>query len=117
MERDSQSQPAHHIPTESKGFPQRYYAVEFSLEGLQLPYQFKIWNLLAEPCVVVKEDSKVLSRLKVGDKLNMKYYSDERVEGVVCRLTEIRYITRDEDGPFRGHYLVGLEIMGTQQGH
>ena len=117
MERDCQSQLVHDVPTESKSFSQRYYAVEFSLEGLQLPYQFKIWNLPAEPCVLVKEGSELLSRLRVGDKLNMKYYSDEKVEGVVCRLTEIRYITRNEDGPFRGHYLVGLEIMGTQQGH
>ena len=90
----------------------QFYSVEFCLDGLDVAYQFKIWNVASRSmCVVVKEDSEILSRLKVGEVLNMKYYTHDRVCTTTCLETAIRHITRDDQGRFRGHYLVGLEII------
>ena len=100
---------------EPRKTPEEYYAVEFSIEGLELPYQFRIWNMASKSmCVIVKEGSDILSRLKVGDKLNMKYYVGGTVAQAEYRPTAIRHITKSEDGRFKGHYLIGLEILGGE---
>ena len=52
----------------------QFHSVEISLDGLDLPYQFKIWNIKPMPmCILVRDDSNILSQIKVGDILNMKY--------------------------------------------
>ena len=91
---------------------ERYYSAEFSVSGLDFPYQFRIWNIPSRPmCVLLKEGSDVLPRLKVGDTLNVKYYSNDRDNRFEYFETEIRDITKSDQGRFKGHYLVGLEII------
>jgi hypothetical protein len=93
----------------------QYYSVEFSINGLELPYHFKIWNIASTSmCVLVREDSDILPRLNVGDTLNMKYYSTDSVYPSDCLQTAIKHITKNDHGRFKGHYLVGLEIQETQ---
>jgi len=93
----------------------QYYSVEFSFEGLDVIYQFKIWKTVSTVMsVLVKEDSSILPWLKVGDKLNMKYYSTDVVDPFEDLNTEIRYITKQDQGRLKGHYLVGIEILGSQ---
>jgi tetratricopeptide (TPR) repeat protein len=62
-------------------------------------------------CFLIKENSDILPRLRVGDILEMKYYSASSAYESEPRKTVIREITRDDQGPFKGHYLVGLEIL------
>ena len=89
----------------------QYHSVEFFVKGMELPYQFKIWNTASMPmCVLVKENSAVLPLLKVGDTLDMRFYSGESVYDTDSLRTTIRHITKDE-GRFKGHYLVALEIL------
>ena len=96
-----------------EGLP--YYSVEMAIEGLDLSYQFRIWNVASTPmCVLVKEDSDILPRLKVGETLNMKYYSTGSIHPPEYWETAIRHITKNDHGRFKGHYLVGLEILHTQ---
>ena len=94
----------------------RYYSVEFSLSGVEFQYQFKIWNISDQGiCVVVKEGSEILNHLKVGDVLEMKYYSTDTQGSTEELRTEIRHITKDEQGRFKGHYLVGLSILEGEE--
>jgi hypothetical protein len=96
---------------EGRGNGDSYHSVEFSITGIDLPYQFKIWNTEnMSMCVLVKEDSAILHRLKVGDTLDMKFYSGESDYPTNFIKTSIRHISKDE-GRFRGHYLVALEIL------
>ncbi|MBW1923357.1 MAG: hypothetical protein JRF59_13285 [Deltaproteobacteria bacterium] len=95
----------------------RYHSVELCVNGLSLPYQFKLWNIASRSlCVMVREDSDILERIRVGDILNMKYYTGEASCPVEQRATEIRHITKDEEGRFKGHYLVGLAILSEDGG-
>ncbi len=90
----------------------QYYSVEVSIDGLGLSYQFRIRNIASmSMCVLVKEDSDIVPRLKVGDTLNMKYYSTGSVYPPEYLETAIRHITKDDQGRFKGHFLVGLEIL------
>ena len=90
---------------------EKYSSVEFSIQGLEYLHQFPIWN--SEPAsmfVLVKEDSEIVGRLKVGDVVKMKYYTDNTVCPTKFVDTEIRHITKDDEGRFKGHYRVGLGV-------
>jgi len=99
--------------TESGREADRYYSVEFPVKGLAFQYQFKIRRIGAESmCILVREDSNILKRLKVGNILTMKYSPI----GAACPPdyldTAIMNITKNREGRFKGHSLVGLKIMG-----
>jgi len=90
----------------------RFHSAEFSIKGLDLRYQFKIWNISpASMCVLIKENSDILHRLKVGDTIDVKYYSDDSSPPCDCQKTAIRHITKNDQGRFEGHYVVGIEIL------
>jgi hypothetical protein len=89
-----------------------YHSVEFSVEGIDFPYQFRIWESHTESMsVLVKNDSIILHRLKVGDILNMKYYSEDSAYPSENIRTAIRYVSEKNQGRLRGHSLVGLQII------
>ena len=88
-----------------------YYSVEFSTSEIDVTRQFKLRNLSPRGiCIMAREDSAILKHLKVGDILNMRYYKAELPEPSVYIKTEIRHITREEEGRFKGHCLIGLAI-------
>ena len=92
-----------------QAFP--YYSVEFSIEGLNAMYQFKLWNIRPQVMYfLVREDSHVLGWLKVGDRMEMKYYPSDSADPPRTLDTSVRHIMRNEQGRFKGHYSVHLEI-------
>jgi len=97
--------------TESRKEADPYYSVEFSIKEFDIQYQFKIRRIGSRSmCILVREDSKILRRLEVGNILTMKY----RPIDVACPSdyfdTAITNITKNREGRFKGHYLVGLKI-------
>jgi len=98
--------------SETRSVADQYSIVEFSVEGLSHLYQFKLWNISPLGIgVLVMHGSEVLKHLKVGDILNMKYYRQQPSEQPEQLKTEIKHITKDDQGRFRGNYLVGLSIL------
>jgi hypothetical protein len=90
-----------------------YYSAEFSISGLGTPYRFKIRNDPSAPMsVLVRDDSKLLPWLKVGDIVTVKYYTGEGPYGAECLETAICDIAKSDEGRFRGHHRVELEIVG-----
>ncbi len=99
-------------PQQGKRMPERYCSAEFLIDGLELPYQFRIQNIsTACLCVLVKETSEIVSRLRVGETLNVKYHSASSTFPKGYQKTTIRHITKNDQGRLKGHYLVGLEIL------
>lgn len=91
-----------------------YYSVEFSIHGLDYLYQFKIWKMTNDSmCVLVKKDSELLGRIKVGDVIRMKYYTTDALCPTRDLDTEIKYINADDEGRFKGHCLVGISVLGN----
>jgi len=96
---------------ESRTEVDKYYSVELSIPDTSLIYQFKIWNLSSRGiCIVVKEDSDLLKHLEVGNILDMKYCPTNSSCPTEYLKTEIKHITKDKQGRFRNHVLVGLFI-------
>ena len=90
----------------------KYFRVEFSKSGLTHFYNFKLRDISSKGmCILVKEGSDVLKSLKVGDILDMKYYTEEQSSQPNQLKTKIKYITKDDQGRFKEHCLVGLSII------
>lgn len=94
--------------------PEKYYSVQFSVKDLGYFYQFKIWDVSSSGmCILVGEDSSVVNHLHVGDIIKMQYYLSDSVGSTEEFETEISHITKNDQGRFKGHYLVGLAIMNS----
>ena len=95
-------------------FISQYYCGEFLVGGINMLYQFKIWNISTDDAMftLIREDSDVLKSLKVGDVVDMKYYSTNSLYPTENFNTEIKYIDKDNRGRFKGHYRIGLAIVG-----
>jgi len=94
----------------------QYYSVEFLIKDLGRVYQFKIWDLSSKGmCILVKDDSKVLEHLKVGEVVKMKYYHAELLNPVEHFETEVKHITKEETGRFKGHHMIGLSINNNSK--
>jgi hypothetical protein len=90
----------------------QYHSVEFSVDNMSVPHQFKIWHVEENSmAILVREDSNILPHLRVGERLNMNYYSVNSVYPDMSIETAIKEINRDEQGRFKGHVLVGLELL------
>ncbi len=103
------------VETEKRAEPRRvvdeYYSVEVSIAGAENLYQFKIWNISTSGlCLLVRQDSDILPHLRVGETIQMKFYRDDASKPADFISTQIKHITKDDTGKFRGHFLVGLGI-------
>jgi len=93
----------------------KYCSVEFLIQDLEFAYQFKIWDTSPKGIsVLVKEDSDLLNHIKVGEILYLKYYPTDSSRPAEHLKTDIMHITRNEKGPFKGLYFVGLSIVENQ---
>jgi len=101
--------------SEPRTIMDQFYSVEFSIADIPSLYQFKIWDMSSRGmCLLVKEGSEILERIKVGDIVDMRYYTIEAAKPTEYKKTEIIHITKDTEGRFKGHYLVGISILESQ---
>jgi len=101
--------------SEPRSIVDKYSSVEFTTGDLGFLFQFKIWETsLSGMSILVKEDSSLLEYLKVGDIIDMKYYPEELPSESITLKTEIKHITKDVPERIKGHYLVGLSIIGKR---
>ncbi|UCD30984.1 MAG: PilZ domain-containing protein [Desulfobacterales bacterium] len=93
----------------------QYYYVEFVLQETGHIYKFKLRDISSNGlCILVNETSAVLKHLKVGETLDMTYHPPQPSTPVESLKTKIMHITKDEQAPFKGHYLVGLSISSRE---
>lgn len=98
--------------SEEREIAQQYYSVQFTKQGLDAVYQFKLWNISQKGlCILVKEDSVVLNHLAVGDIIDMTFYSTEPQGNLEHFKAQIKHITKTDHGRFQNHYLVGFAII------
>jgi len=89
----------------------QYYSIEVWIDGLDVPYQFKIWQIISGCAwVLAKKDSNIIPLLKVGDILNIKCYPANQLSPPEWFETTIRCVSMNDKGRFKGHCLIGLEF-------
>ena len=112
MNNDHSSDDCSERRSEARSLAEKYYSVQFTAKGLSSFYQFKLWNISASGlCILVKEDSEILPHLKIHDVIEMTYYLADGQGANEMLQTQIKHITKNEDGRFQGHYLIGLSIL------
>ena len=90
----------------------QHHSVELPINSLKLKYQCRLRkNGITAMFVLVKENSDILHCLRVGDILKMNYYCVDSATPPESLETEIQFITKNDSGKFKGHYLVGLNII------
>jgi hypothetical protein len=94
-----------------KAVENSFYNAEVRLDGFYLVYQFKLRNVDGiGPCFLVKKESVLMKRLKVGLGLELKCWSAEKAYFAKYLKAKVKNISKQDNGPFKGHYLVGIAI-------
>ena len=89
----------------------RCYHAEIRLVGVPV-YEVKLKDLSSKgSCILIKEDSLLINHLKTGQNVKVQYYLEDRNKpGKIFEAT-VKYIRMVMEGQYKGHYLVGLEIL------
>ena len=86
-------------------------SVELKLPSLPI-YLFKVKDSSQNGfCLLVKENSDILNHIHVGQVLNIRSNTEDKLEPAQIILSEIKHITKKGKGPYKGHLLVGLKIL------
>ena len=89
----------------------RNYRVEIKLIGAPI-YQFRVQDVSSDGAgILIKEDSKFLSLIEVGQIVDADFISPKGTEPAGNHRTEVRHITKPNEGKNKGHFLVGLSIL------
>ena len=85
------------------------------MDGLDIAYQLKIWFKSSNRMwCLLRENSGLLPLLNPGDTLNLRcYYTDSNYPSEYLK-TAVQRLTKRDEGPFKAHYIVGLEILESQ---
>lgn len=111
MKQDSVKDNYPEMRSEPRKADHPYSSVEFYVEALKMFYHCKVRDASSNGlCILIRSDSKVLDHLKIGQQIQLKLYGNDVETVMESKSTEIRQITRQEDGRYRGHVLVGLSI-------
>jgi hypothetical protein len=94
----------------------QYHSVEVCPNATAVPHLFKIWHMNTMSMVIlIREDSSLLPYLHEGDRLEMIYYPSPSAYPSERLETIIKQISRDEQGRYKGHFLVGLAVVREQR--
>jgi hypothetical protein len=88
------------------------HTVEFLLPGAPI-YQLKAKDISETGIgVIVRPDSKFLNMIQAGQEMNVKLHTlQESSPNQGIYKARISHITALDDGRFKGHKLVALELM------
>jgi hypothetical protein len=102
-------------PKNSVKIEDQFDSVEIKVANSVPVYLFKLRKVsLYEVCILLKESSELLSCLKDGQTLKLEYFSTQTPSLKKPLKTKIKLITKEDQQPFEGHYLVGLSILEEQ---
>lgn len=90
----------------------KFHSVEMKPVKALPIYQFKLYRGQDQQGAVlfIKTDSKIFEYLETNRVLEMKYLPKD-LDSKLCSLpTQIKSISKENCGPFKGHYKVGISI-------
>jgi len=103
--------------SESRKRPKDWFNAEIKMLGYPI-YQVKIANISPTGAgIIVKEDSSLLSLLTVGRLLDVRFHSDaqkDRPDTVRQFKAEVKHISEVTVGRYKGHRLVGIEMLRNE---
>jgi hypothetical protein len=96
--------------SEAKTILDKYYSVQFFLNGKVPSYLCKLRNNFSnKPYILVNQNSSVFKELKVGDILDMEYNQAESIGNGILFKTLIT--SKDPHDRYIGYFIVELSII------
>ena len=93
----------------------RFHSVEFRLKDRLVVYHCKLRDVSSKGlCIIIREDSPIYNALNPGIHLKMRFYPQEVSKPPVSLTTRIAHVTPQEDGRYRHHCLIGLEVLDQE---
>ena len=97
--------------TEARQLSEVYHSAEFRIDTSGYLFQTRIRNVSPRGmCLLLRQDSRVIDKIEAGKVLEVKYYSTDSSRPPETRQTRIVHVTRETQGKFKDHVLVGLCI-------
>lgn len=62
-------------------------------------------------CFLVKDDSTILRHLKVGEQVDIQFHNQDGIGITALHRSKIIHITGTNRGRYKGHRLVGVQIL------
>jgi hypothetical protein len=91
------------------------YTVELLFDGKHAARQYKVWHKATTYlCVLVEESSDILNRVRVGDRMNIRYFDTDQTVPSEYLETEVRNVKRGNRGRLKGQYLLDLDIQESR---
>jgi hypothetical protein len=88
------------------------YFVELASQAINPAYIFKIRDFKALGTgILVKSNSPILNYLTVGDVIDLKYQQIDNPKEAKYIKTEIKQITKYDEGKYHGHHIVCLSTF------
>ncbi len=101
---------------EARSAPETYHSAEFRIDATGCLFQSRIWNVSARGmCLLARADSEVLENLEIGKQMEVKYYPQDPSRPPETRRTRIAHVTRESEGKFKNHVLIGLQIIAATE--
>ena len=98
--------------TEPREIAEPFQSVEIKLPQSGQLYHFKLRDIsFGGLCVLIREDSAISRQLAVGQILKINVYRSERTAVFDHFKSKVRHITKTGKARYKGHYLVGLQIL------
>jgi hypothetical protein len=92
------------------------YTVELIFDGNHTARQYKVWHKATTyMCVLLEEPSDILNRVRVGDRMNIRYFDTDQTVPSECLKTEVRNVKKGNQGRLKGQYLLDLQIQESQR--
>jgi hypothetical protein len=89
-----------------------FYRAEITLGKFDLVYQLKLRDLNGSvACFLIKQDSAIFNKLKVGKVLEMKYWTAGKIKIIKFVKAKVTNITKQNQELLNGHYLVDLSYL------
>ena len=93
--------------------PTGSHGAEIKLIGVPL-FQFKLKDISDNGAsILVKEDSAMINHLEVGQSLKIKFHLSSRADLNGYFESKIKHITKIVAQRYKGHYLVGVQILAN----
>lgn len=94
-----------------RALPTGFHGAEIKLTGVPL-YQFKLKDISDNGAsILIKENSAMINHLEVGQHLQIKFHANSHPDLDGYFESKIAHITKNEEGRYKGHYLVGVQIL------
>ncbi len=100
------------LRTESRKLANDFSSVEFRPDSLSISYQFKLRDISPRGIgILVNATSKVIETTHVGDIIYMNFYPKKKVQLPVSMKTQVKHITKHQEGRYKGNYIMGLYVL------